>query len=648
MAPISPSARGRTHRRAHLTRPSPGGKTDRNAVAQVDCVPRHVRPDDNILRSRGYIYGPGTTERRAPRTSGAEGRTERTGGAGPLRWRTSRHRTEPGSFGLSLVMAATRWQRCLVAVVALLCAALLLAYVAPSWSLLGLRFGHGATTRRVGADPSGDARIAHETDLTPPRADDVPSTAGQRSTTSPSTTTATGAADRQAGWVTAENMAAGTDSWKITARNPNALIEGYARASSVPPGTGVPLYVSTPAPSFVADVYRMGFYSGKQGRLVWSSPSTPGGRQAAPTIDTKTGLVEAHWPSKLSVPVGTDWLPGMYLVKLVSSQGGQSYVPLTVRDDRARVSLLVVGAVATWQAYNQWGGCSLYECHGVKGRSRAVKVSFDRPYARSFNDGSADFLDHELPLVALVEELGIDAGYITSIDLHEQPDLAMRTHAILSLGHDEYYSAPMRQALVDAVSHGVNIAFFGANAIYRHVRFEAAADGVADRVMVNYRNQPDPMRTDPTLEWRLQGKPEASIVGIQYLCAGLDADMVVASSHHWIWAHANVRDGQVLPNLVGNESDGVDPGVSPPNLDLLASSPVHCGKRPTSATVAYHTTLSGAGVFAAGTIWWVCALDAEYCSVPANTTAVRAATTNVLLAFAQGPAGQTHPSGPPP
>ena len=507
----------------------------------------------------------------------------------------------------------------------------LLAFVGPSWTLAGLRFG-----RRVAAEghprPTG----------APPTSNQVSAGVGGPVDHAPVLVS-----DRQPGWAAAENAREGSDAWKITARNTAAAIEGYAATTSVAPGSGLALFVSTAASSFVADIFRMGFYAGKRGRLVWSSPTSQGVRQSAAVVDAHTGSAEARWAPSMSIPVGADWMPGAYLVKLVSSGGDQSYVPFTVRDDNAVGAVVVVDAVATWQAYNPWGGCSLYECHGVKGRTRAVKVSFDRPYGRSFNDGSADFLDHELPLIALVEELGIDARYATSVDLHERPALTVGANAVLSLGHDEYYSAAMRQAIVDAAGRGVNLAFFGANAVYRHVRFEPGFDGRADRVEVNYRNLTDPVTADATNEWRLQGKPEASIVGIQYVCAGVNADLIVRASGHWVWAGTGVHDGQALHGLVGNESDGVDPSVSPANLDVLAASPVTCGKRAATGATAYHSVPSGAGVFASGTIWWVCALDAEYCSTIENTAITRTATTNVLHTFAAGPAGSTHPSGEP-
>jgi hypothetical protein len=335
-------------------------------------------------------------------------------------------------------------------------------------------------------------------------------------------------------------------------------------------------------------------------------------------------------------------------LKLVSSAGGSSHVPVTVRDDEAHADLVVMSAVTTWQAYNPWGGCSLYACPTLSGPERAVKVSYDRPYARTYNDGSADFLTHELPLVALVEELGLDAAYVTNLDVHREPALLARYRGVVSLGHDEYYSTTMRAALVAARDAATNLAFLGANAVYRHIRLEPAWDGTADRIVVNYRDRPDPIAaTDPgevTAEWRRKGRPEAELVGIQYVCAGVSADLVVADAGHWVWAGSGVVDGQVLPDLIGNEADGVAEGVSPANLDRLAESPVRCGSARTAHT-GYHAAPSGAGVFASGTIWWVCALEAQLCTDAGNTAPVRAATANVLRAFAAGPAGTAHPSG---
>ncbi len=454
--------------------------------------------------------------------------------------------------------------------------------------------------------------------------------------------------DRRPGWATVENARVGTTDWKIGRQTGTGFIEGYARVTSAHPGDQVALYVSTPAASFVVQAYRMGWYGGAEGRLVWTSPSTPGGWQVPPPPDPVTGLVEAHWNRSLTVPVGAGWLPGSYLLKLVSSQGDASYVPLTIRDDGASAQMTFVDAVATWQAYNTWGGCSLYKCYVHGAPKRAVKVSFDRPYIHTWHGGSADFLDHELPLIALAERAGHDLAYLTSLDVQAEPDLLTLHHAVLSPGHDEYYSSIMRTALVTARDRGVNLAFFGANAVYRHVRFEPASDATRDRVEVDYRDSRDPiMATDPsedTAQWRQQGLPEAALVGIQYACANVHTDLVVAGARSWVWAGAGVEDGRHLPNMLGTEADTMVP-QSPPNLQLLSASPITCRGHRETARTSYYSASSGAGVFASGSIWWVCAIEAQYCSAPENVHAVQTATQNVLSAFGAGPAGATHPSG---
>ena len=135
-----------------------------------------------------------------------------------------------------------------------------------------------------------------------------------------------------------------------------------------------------------------------------------------PVVDPVTHMAEAHWPVSLRVPITSEWPPGTYLLKLVSAIGAESYVPLTIRDDGSTADLVAIDAVTTWQAYNDWGACSLYECLMDEDTPRSTVVSFDRPIFGFFGHGAADYLDHELPLISLAEERGLDITYITDID----------------------------------------------------------------------------------------------------------------------------------------------------------------------------------------------------------------------------------------
>jgi hypothetical protein len=509
----------------------------------------------------------------------------------------------------------------------------------------------GASCSAPTARPEGDAAVSVPGDgaSAPPSAPEATGTAAEANATltngpaagAPSAPAAGEPFWRRPGWVREENARPGTPGWRLGPGDAAAWVDAYADRTSVSVGDSFRLMVDTASPAWSVRAYRLGFYGGAGARLVWQSPEVPGRRQPAAVVDKATGMAEARWAPSLSVGVDDAWTPGVYVLVVSTGRGGV-YVPLTVRDDAVAADLLVLQAVTTWQAYNPWGGCSLYSCTTQKGRSRATVVSFDRPYARSYNDGSADLLDHDQPLISFVEELGLDVDYATSVDLDERPVLASRRHGVVSPGHDEYYSTAMRQGLEDALGAGTNLAFLGANAVYRHIRLEPGHDGAPDRRVVNYRSAAaDPARApaDKTVEWRLAplNRPEAALVGIQYACAGVNGDLRVAGADHWVWAGTGVRDGQVLPSLVGNEYDAVAPGVSPAGLVRLARSPVRCGGRTGEHAMAYRVAPSGAGVFATGTIWWPCALDGS-CSPAANAPFVRGATGNVLRRFAAGPA----------
>ncbi|CAB4734968.1 unannotated protein [freshwater metagenome] len=469
------------------------------------------------------------------------------------------------------------------------------------------------------------------------------------------------------GWLAAENALPGTDAWRITKKVPGAKpvtaegsIEGYADTTSAQPGDIVTLFVATAAPTWHVEAYRMGWYAGMQGRLIWTSGETPSTWQLDMSTDSDTKMSRALWAPSLTFTIDNAWPAGSYLLKLVSSTSEAHYVPLTIRRDSTSASLVVVSAVTTWQAYNPWGGCTLYQCFVGNPRSRATVVSFDRPYAASYNWGSADFLTHELPLISLIEELGIDTAYVTDIDLHSSaldgdgstnPVLLNRT-ALLTTAHDEYYSTPMRASLERARDAGINLAFFGANAVYRHIRLEPNDESLPFRQLVNYRTaDDDPMTAqDPlqsTVQWRNDpiNKPESALIGIQYFAAGVKTAMKLVNTDNWVFAGVDLSRGTSLKNLVAIEADGLGhSNQEPENLEVLASSPVTYKKVRYNHAMTYYSADSGAGVFATGTIGWINALDTTAWGDEKVSLVVRGITTNVLQAFATGPAGVAHPS----
>lgn len=199
------------------------------------------------------------------------------------------------------------------------------------------------------------------------------------------------------------------------------------------------------------------------------------------------------------------------------------------------------------------------------------------------------------------------------------------------------------------------MAFFGANAIFRKIRFESSPLG-PDRIEVNYKiPQEDPLYGKDnalvTGNWPTppDADPESSLIGQSYVCSFTsNVPMVVTDPGSWVWAGSGVHPGESLPGLVGPEVDQVNPSEPTPRpLEVIARSPVDCGAIPSYSDVTYYVAASGAGVFDSGTEDWICALP-EASDCPALGTgvqrAVQAATANILRAFAAGPAGRAHPA----
>jgi hypothetical protein len=454
--------------------------------------------------------------------------------------------------------------------------------------------------------------------------------------------------------IVAENALAGTSDFAVRMEEPWVdMLHAWCDHDRAHQGDTVTIFATTKAPTFTVEAFRFGWYGGATGRKVWSAADpVAGADQAPPTIDATTNMRScAHWQPSFTVDITADWTPGMYMFRLVGSDGGNTFVPLTVVDDR-RADVLVVSAITTWNAYNKYGGASLYD--GERGRSQVV--TFDRPYDLS---GSGHFFGGEYELVQLVESMGLDVSYTTNIDLHARPeqiaDAGYKT--VISLAHDEYYSVPIRRALESARDSGVNLIFLGANAGFRRIRLEESVHG-PHRLEVNYRiARHDPLngRGDQSLvtaEWRAApaAEPEASLIGNYYESNPCLADMVVVDAESWIFAGTGLANGDRLVKMVQNEYDRVTPEVkgTPANIQVVCHSPLVCRGKASFADVTYYTAPSGAGVFATGTLWWERQLGPVCTDTADHTDAcrVRQITANVLRAFVDGPAGSTHPAQP--
>ncbi len=448
-----------------------------------------------------------------------------------------------------------------------------------------------------------------------------------------------------------EQARPGNADWRLGRTGPQQAVEGYTDQVSVERGERFALHASTTAPGLTVSAYRVGWYGGAQARLVWRSGRIAGRLQPTASPDGSTRTVSTAWEPTLSIDTA-DWPEGAYLLRLDAENGCHRYVPMVVRSTSAAGCTLVMHGAATWQAYNVWGGHSLYQGESGSYASRSLAVSFDRPYDGT---GAEKFLVYERALVVLAERLGIPLAYTTGIDVHRQPEVLRGASALLSLGHDEYWTPQQRAAVTAVRDAGTNIAFLGANTCFRRIRIEDGARTVVC-YKTDYRDDPLYGRDDAavTTDFRAEPSPdpESSLTGVLYEGYPTDAPYLVHAADHWLYAGTGVKAGEAFPHLVGVEYDRVTPGEPTPRpIEILAHSPLVCEGRPSHSDSAYYTVPSGAGVFASGTMRWVEGLmagthdDGGDHRMDARTAAfVTRTTENLLTAFAQGPAARHRPA----
>ncbi len=375
-------------------------------------------------------------------------------------------------------------------------------------------------------------------------------------------------------------------------------VEGYFDRLSYAPGSTAALHTSCRVDHYDIEVRRWG------GPVVWSQRDLPGVEQPTPSDADANGC---HWPVAVGVPIGDDWHSGFYIATVIArgapSDRAVGHAGFVVRGGPHRAKALLVLATNTYNAYNSWGGRSLYT-----GGSR---VSFDRPFGRGmlirqeterddrkarprfrgeepdadgliyqqyrFANGypgfmsSAGWFTYERRFVEWAEAAGIDLDYAVSSDL-EDPSTVVGYDLIVSVGHDEYWSAAQRSTLERHIGGGGNFASFSGNTMFWQVRLEGrsmvchkyAAHHVDPVVGTDAQSTMTGMWCDP-----LVGRPEWAVLGAgsafglysrfgQATPRGSGA-FTVYRHDHWMFANTGLRYGDLLgadDGVVGYETVG--------------------------------------------------------------------------------------------
>jgi len=333
-------------------------------------------------------------------------------------------------------------------------------------------------------------------------------------------------------------------------------IQGFAVPFGVSPGGTVYFKVKSVSDKYRVDIYRLGYYKGLGARLVGSVRPHVNLPQEQPECfrdnnthmyDCGTWHVSARWNVPANVtsgmyvgrltreddlppnPVGASWRTdysqeGLDIMfarpradlepddpsELKSSYGQQkrargeknlhtalrepraSHIYFVVRNLDSKAEVLFQTSDTTWQAYNRYGGTSLYGSYreGFP-KPRTYVASYNRPFEnRAYRAVNLVFAN-EYPAIRFFERNGFDLAYMSGLDVHRFGEKITQHKVYLSVGHDEYWSLQQRRHVEAARDAGVHMMFLSGNEAFWGIRWESTPTYTSGKASVELRNEMD-------------------------------------------------------------------------------------------------------------------------------------------------------------
>jgi hypothetical protein len=410
----------------------------------------------------------------------------------------------------------------------------------------------------------------------------------------------------------------------------------YTDAIAYPPGATVRLAVCSTAPRYQLAVVR----DGATARPVLEREVRGARWQETPE---QCAVVGCGWLPSVEFNLGEDWPSGAYRITLTAEGPGGNELTahhlfiVRPREGAKPRRVLQVAASGTWTAYNTWGGSNHYQ--GITGPKRnqyATTVSLERPWCRGFvvlpegaprvpleadpppgagpryphlewafangfsnKYASSGWASYDRHFLRWAERAGFDVDLASQHELHFNPEILDGYNCVVFVGHDEYWTWEMRDAVDRYVERGGHVARFAGNFMWQ-TRLERSGKA---QVCYKYRaraedpvfRSADPSRTSGSWEASETGRPGASTFGLNatdglYAGWGLCAPRGVRGfpvyrPEHWAFAGTGLCYGDLLGaegHAFGYEVDGLDylirdglpeptaTSAAPPGLQILA------------------------------------------------------------------------------
>ncbi|MBY6037091.1 cell wall-binding repeat-containing protein [Fictibacillus nanhaiensis] len=381
----------------------------------------------------------------------------------------------------------------------------------------------------------------------------------------------------------------------------NHDIEGYSNKISYFPGETIQLKVHAPNNRFSLSFIR----HGKEAKTYLKTEVTDASSQNYFLDSYREG---AFWKTSYAYKVPTDWPTGMYSAKLTDGTSEFHITFVIKKRNPVGDDIAVLASTNTWEAYNSWGGKSLYSYSYVNGaRNYNEVVSSNRPNPEAIPTGNEGHLANgERHILSWLERNNHPYSMISEFDLHQHSSLLNSYKTLIISTHSEYWSTPMYRALEGFLKRGGNVLYLSGNGIYWKVALKG------NQIEVKKDGGYHSFTSEKGGNLYKIGMPETALVGVGYRSTGFSdpAPYKVMNSTHWIFANTGIRNGNLIGKIGLNKVNGSTGGASgwetdqvdkytPKNYVLLARGTNTIGK---GADMIYYDHPGGGGVFSTGSI----------------------------------------------
>lgn len=409
----------------------------------------------------------------------------------------------------------------------------------------------------------------------------------------------------------------------------------YTRALTFLPGEIVDLYISSSCRSCSIEVVR----DGREAIVLLRADGIATSWQETPD---QCSVIGCGWQASWAFPIELNWPSGAYRITLhaLDMQGRAITCDhlFIVRPNAGRKPgrLLQIVASGTWAAYNTWGGSNHYQ--GITGPNRdqfATTLSLERPLGRGFvvlprdaprvplevdvppgvipryphmewafatgrskKYASAGWATYDSHFFRWAETMGYSVDLASQYELHFRPEILEGYDCVVFVGHDEYWTWEMRDAIDSYVETGGHVARFAGNFMWQ-TRLENEG---RSQICYKYRARTE----DPayfggdisraTNSWEAPeiGRPGATTFGLNAtygLYAGWGGcsprgvrGFPIYRPEHWAFEQTGLTYGDILgarSHIFGYEVDGLaymirnglpeatGEGQPPPGLEIL-------------------------------------------------------------------------------